>query len=209
MQNLGGSMKRANRVGISLIVLILMPLSIMGQGGGYTGDEVLTITKELAKNLEWPADKVGDLVANIKKAMQGEIYKQEVEPKAITGVFVYRATEAGLILKVMRGSGLATFKSGRKAAEISLRSTSVGAHIGGSAEWGAGLVLGLKKDSDLGGEYTGSARSAVAIDESSSYGVLFTPSAGGSESHSIFVVITGRGLSASAGTSKMTITTSW
>jgi hypothetical protein len=194
--------------GVILAALVARPSS--GQGGAYDLNEIIAITKELGKSLDWPDDKVGDLVANIKKAAQGDIYKQEVAPKGVVGVFVYRATEAGLILKVMRGSGLVTFKGGRKAAEITLRSTSVGAHIGGSAEWGAGLIVGLKKDSDFGGEYSGSSRSAVAIDESSSYGALLTPSATSStDTHAIFVVITGRGLSAGTGGTKLTITTSW
>ncbi len=161
-------MHRAGWIAFGIILAALGSQPSSGPGSAYDINEIIAVTKELGKSLDWPDDKIGDLVANIKKAAQGDIYKQEVAPKGVVGVFVYRATEAGLILKVMRGSGLVTFKAGRKAAEISLRSTSVGAHIGGSAEWGAGLIVGLKKDSDFGGEYSGSSRSAVAIDESSS-----------------------------------------
>jgi hypothetical protein len=177
---------------------------------GFAISEVITITKELGKKLEWPADKITDLVVNLEKAVQEDLYKKEVEQKAVTAVFVYKATEAGLILKIMRGSGLITFKDGKKAAEISLKSSSLGAQIGGSAEWGVGLVMGLTEMSHFGGEYSGSVRKATAVDSSTSSGVVLTPSSNaGKDTHQLFMVTTGRGLSAGVGGAKLTITPSW
>ena len=181
------------------------------QPGGFAISEVVTITKELGKQLEWPADKITDLVVNLEKAVQEDLYKKEVEQRAVTAVFVYKATEAGLILKIMRGSGLITFKDGKKAAEISLKSSSLGAQIGGSAEWGVGLVMGLTDMSRFGGEYSGSVRKATAVDTTTYAGVILTPSsnAGGKDTHRLFMVTTGRGLSAGVGGAKVTITPSW
>ena len=129
----------------------------------------------------------------------------------MTGVFVYRGTEAGLLLKFMRGYGLVSFKGGRQAAKIRIKGKSFGAQVGGSAEWGVGLVMGLNDTSLFGGDYTGSTKRATAADETVNYGELLTPSydAGSKDIHHIFLVITGRGLSAGVARSELTITTSW
>ncbi len=203
-------MHRARRIVFGAILTLLAALPSNGQGRGYDLDQIVALTKELGKAQDWPEEKISDLVINIKKAAEGDIYKQEVAPKGVVGVFAYRATEAGLVVKIMRGTGLVTFTSGRKAAEITLRSTSVGAQVGGSAEWGVGMIVGLKKDTDFGGEYSGAAHDAVVGDDTSTIGALLTSTAGnGTDPHAIFVVKTGRGFSANAGGTKLTITRSW
>jgi hypothetical protein len=196
---------------VVIMTAVVLSLPSTARTGGFGIDEIITITKELGKQLEWPADKTGALLTNLNKAMEDDWYKKEVEKKTVTAVFVYRATEAGLLLKVMRGNGLVTFKDGRKAAEFSIKSTSFGAHIGGSVEWAIGLVMGPADPSNFGGDYSGRMRRATAIDSNSSDGVVLIPSDSieGKNTRQIFLVVSGRGLSAGTGGAKLTITPSW
>lgn len=118
--------------------------------------------------------------------------------KPVSAVFVCRTTEAGLIYRRSSGYGLVTFKGDKEAVEIKLKSSSFGVQIGGSAAWGIGLVMGLKDASHFGGTYSGDEKSATAIDETASGGAVFSNSsyAESKNAHDIFLVITGRGLSA-------------
>jgi len=205
-------MKYSTATGAWIVIGILLwlPLSLFStsQPAGMGIGEIVDIVKGLGKTLEWTNDKIGELVMTLQREVEVDWYKKEAEQKAVTAVFVYRATEAGLVLKIMKGSGLVTFKDGPKGGEISLRSTSVGAHIGGSAEWGVGLVMGTVDKNSFGGEYSGSIRKATAVDSSTNTGVMLVPpnSSGGKISHQIYLVTIGRGLSAGTGGAKIIIT---
>ena len=204
-------MRHAAALALLTVAAVALSLPSTAQRGGYQISEIVTIAQDLGKQLECPEEKIGSLLTNLKKAVEDDSFKTEAAKRNVTGVFVYRAAEAGLLLKILRGHGLVTFRNGRKAGEFTVRSTSFGAHVGGSAEWCIGLVLGLTDQAKFGGDYSGRMRRATAIDSNSADAVIFTPSASpeGAETHQIFLVVSGRGLSAGTGGAKLTITPAW
>ena len=74
--------------------------------------------------------------------------------------------------------------------------------------WGVALVMGLSKDSDLAGDYTGSNVGATAADESTRKALQLSHK-DDDKKHLLWLVAAGRGLSASAGAAKLTVSTAW
>ena len=189
--------------------VICMPIPAPSYAGtGYTNDQVITITRDLGQKIEMSDLKISDLVENFKQVCNQDEYKEATKNKAISAVFVYRATEAGLIYKKMSGSGFILFRQNGKSSRIKLESSSLGAQIGGSAEWGLGLVIGLKDPENFGGAYSGQKRSATAMDSTIARGEVFSNSSSveSNRAHDIMLILTGRGLSAGKSKSKIIIT---
>jgi hypothetical protein len=199
-------MSRLIAGGLFSILACISVSSLLPAENGYTQDEIISITKDLGKKVDMSEDRIGDLVRNFSLVSEQDEFKAATKGRAISAVFVYRSTEAGLLYKRMSGHGFVTFRQG-KTAKIKLTSSSLGAQIGGSAEWGLGLVIGLNDFSHFGGNYAGRKKSATAADSTTAWGDIFSNS-GYSESskiHDICFILTGRGLSAGIGKGKITI----
>ena len=126
-------------------------------------------------------------------------------------VFTYMAGEGGLVVKFMNGEGLISFKDGRQAAPIYIKSWSAGMQAGGSALYGAGVVMGMSNEADFGGDYTGGFTKAIAGDEATPNGNLLSkndPVTGFSD-HLIYMAASARGFYAGVGGAKTTITPGW
>jgi|WetSurMetagenome_2_1015567.scaffolds.fasta_scaffold341185_1 hypothetical protein len=192
---------------ISLAICMSIPI-LSSAESGYTNDEIIAIARDWGQKIEMSDLKISNLVENFKQICKGDEFKQAVKDKAISAVFIYRATEAGLIYKKMSGGGFVFFKQNGKSSKIKLDSSSLGAQIGGSAEWGLGLVIGLKNPADFGGAYSGRRKSATAMDSTTSWGEVFSnsSSAENNKAHDIILILTGRGLSAGNSWGKLIIT---
>jgi len=178
---------------------------------GYDAGMVLRLTEKLARKLEMPEEQKATLLENVRKTVKEEWYKKQVTRRPVMAVFVYRAGEGGLLVKFMKGEGLITFRSGRKAANIDLKSWSAGAQAGGSAVWGVGLVMGLKHPNHFGGDYRGKVQTATAGDKTAQSGTLLSldDDNQGRKAHDILLIMAAAGLSAGVGGAKMTITPGW
>jgi hypothetical protein len=192
---------------ISLAICLSIPTPSSAESG-YTNDEIIAIARDLGQKIEMSDLKISNLVENFKQVCKRDEFKQAAKDKAISAVFVYRATEAGLIYKKMSGGGFVFFKQNGKSSKIKLDSSSLGAQIGGSAEWGLGLVIGLKNPEDFGGAYSGRRKSATAMDSTTAWGEVFSnsSSAESNKAHDIILILTGRGLSAGNSRGKLVIT---
>jgi hypothetical protein len=191
---------------ISIVVCMSIP-ALSSAERGYTSDEVIAAAKDLGQKIEMSDLKITDLVENCKQVFNQDEYKNATKDKVISAVFVYRATEAGLIYKKMSGDGLVLFRQSGKSSKIKLSSSSLGAQIGGSAEWGLGLVLGLKDPADFGGVYSGQRKNATAVNSSTARGEVFSSSnsADSKKAHDILLILTGSGLSAGNSKGKLII----
>jgi len=199
-------MRRLTAIGLVSLVACASISLVSSAGTAYTNDEIITVTRDLGKKIEMSDEKIGDLVQNFKQVSEQAEFKDALKNRAITAVFVYRSTEAGLLYKRMSGHGIVAFKNG-KSSTIKLTSSSLGAQIGGSAEWGLGLVIGLKDPSHFGGNYSGQKKSATAVDSTTSWPEIFSNSdyAESTRIHDICFVVTGRGLSAGVSKGRITI----
>jgi hypothetical protein len=111
--------------------------------------------------------------------------------------------EGGLLVKVKKGHGLARLEGEAGDARLSFKSVTVGAQIGGSSEWGLGLVLGLTSPRIFGGDYSGGTVAATMAESGTSMMELTSKQA--MDGHKIYLIGTATGASANAGGGKLTI----
>ena len=175
----------------------------------YSMQEVINKTKYLALQKEMPPEKIRWLINALKASYDDPWFKEQIKKQPVRGVFVYSSGEGGFVIKYMKGDGLASFKNGRQNGTIYLSSWSAGAIIGGAATWAVGLVMGLQNQSDFGGDYTGKLLQATAADETAPNAMYLSSRKEGQASHSLYILVSSRGLTADAGGTKLNITPDW
>ena len=138
-------------------------------------------------------------------------YTELVAGRPVSAVFVYRSTEAGLLYKRRSGHGTIVFRNPSATVPLRLSGSSFGASIGGSAEWGVGLVLDLKENRQFGGNYEGEERGATAADSTAPSVARFSNAAyvDAGKAHELLLIVTARGLSAGVANGKITLTPEW
>jgi hypothetical protein len=195
--------------GFVACVVVARPASTAPQG--YSMAETVALVRSLGEALEMPGEKLDDLTRNLKTVAADPWYARVVAGRPVSAVLVYRSTEAGLIYKRRSGSGLAAINRSGARVPVKLSGSSLGASIGGAAEWGVGLVLGLKEDRHFGGTYQGDEQSATAIDSTTPVAAHFSNRAyvEAGRVHDVLFVVAARGLSAGVSTWKVTITPEW
>jgi len=177
---------------------------------GYGVGEIKKVAGKLAKAMEIDNSKRADVMNALDRGLQSSEFKEGVKDKPVSAVFVYRAGEGGVIVKFLKGDGKISFAGGRQKGTIYIKAVSAGAQIGGSAVWGVGLVMGLKKADYFGGDYTGKATHATAGDESAPGGQFLSLDTEEEEKkHDILLLFSGRGLSAGVGGETLSITPDW
>ena len=197
-------MKRTLTWAVAAFLWLLIPG--FGRPASYSQEEILAEVKRLAKKMELAPDKAFELTNKVKATLSDtSVLPEEVKNSPVNAVLIYSAVEAGLVVKHMNGKGLVSFEKGRKEAPIYLRSWSAGAMIGGSAQWGVGLVLDLKDEDDFGGEYKGETKNSTIADTTAQGGTLLA----NKRAQKIFMITIGRGFSAGIGNVKLTITPGW
>jgi len=174
--------------------------------GGYSEAEVEALVQSLGEQHSLSKEKLLTLTRSVSTHLSSPELQKVIAAKPIRAVFVYNAGEGGLVVKFMSGKGLATIRGGHSAAKISLKSVSAGAQIGGSAMWGVGLMMGLKKESDFGGDYTGEMKGATAAELTAGRPLVLTREHMPQE---LWVFTTGRGLSAGVSGVKLTVVPEW
>jgi hypothetical protein len=69
--------------------------------------------------------------------------------------------------------------------------------------------MGLQKESDFGGDYTGKLLQATAADETAANAMYLSSRQEGQASHSLYILVSSRGLTADAGATKLNIMPDW
>jgi hypothetical protein len=201
-------MVRYIAAGIITIVICMSIPALSSAESGYTSEEIIAAARDLGKKIEMSDLKIASLVENYKQVCTQDEYIKATKEKSISAVFVYGASEAGLLYKKMSGNGFILFKQSGRSAKIKLNSSSFGAQIGGSAEWGLGLVFGLKDPEDFGGVYSGQRKNATAVNSTTAFGEVFSNSNSveSKKAHDIMLILTGSGLSAGNSRGNLLIT---
>lgn len=186
-----------------------MGLAASVSAAEYSRQEVIAQTRSLALKKEMPPEKIRWLINALEAVYDDPWFKEQIRQQPVKGVMVYSSGEGGFVVKYMKGDGLASFKNGRQKGTIFLSSWSAGAIIGGAATWAVGLVMGLQKESDFGGDYTGKLLQAAAADETAPNAMHLFSSKEGKAAHSLYILVSSRGLTADAGGTKLSITPDW
>ena len=192
-----------------VIIFIGLGFNLSAAAAEYSRQEVINLTNYLALQKEMPSEKIRSLINALKASYDDPWFKAQIKKQPVRGVFVYSSGEGGFVVKYMKGDGLASFKNGGQKGTIFLSSWSAGAIIGGAATWAVGLVMGLQKESDFGGDYTGKLLQATAADETVPSAIHLTSQKEGKAAHSLYILISSRGLTADAGGTKLNITPDW
>ena len=192
-----------------VIFFIGLGFTISAAAAEYSKQEVINLTNYLALQKEMPPEKTRWLINALKASYDDPWFIEQIKKQPVRGVFVYSSGEGGFVVKYMKGDGLASFKNGRQKGTIFLSSWSAGAIIGGAATWAVGLVMGLQKESDFGGDYTGKLLQATAADKTAPNAMHLTSQKEGKAIHELYILVSSRGLTADAGGTKLNITPDW
>lgn len=163
---------------------------------GYAAEEVNAIAKVLAKEIDMPGASRDVVLDRLKRLLPQADFKRQMKKAPVTGVFAYQMGEGGFIVKVKEGKGRVVFKAEGKHLDLSMEATTVGAQIGGSSQWGVGLIMGLEDPTEFGGKYEGENYNATA----GTKGVLTSTLVpkGATVPHKVMLLGTAKGLSAGA-----------
>ncbi|MBN1664274.1 MAG: hypothetical protein JW943_11795 [Deltaproteobacteria bacterium] len=188
-------------------ILVFMPPN--GQAAGFTKEAIDFEARSLLNQMEITRDVNFKLKNRLSAALSNDAALNEaMKASGVHAVFTYACGEGGIVFKYMGGDGLISFVNGRKAAPFTLKGWSAGAMIGGSAQWGIGLVIGEADENDFGGAYRGGLRGATAW-EAATKNMLFLRSAKEKKYHELYIISTSRGLSAGVGGTIMQLTPDW
>ena len=192
-------MKHAVKV-IGVLALVSLPAAA-GQPSPYSSKEVLTTGHRLAEKIGMPEEKRLLVENRLSTILRGPKFQARTGGAPVFGVFAYQMGEGGLIVKVKSGKGVLRFHDEGDDASLQMKSVAVGAMVGGSSEWGIGLVTGLEAIDDFGGDYSGDTKNAAA----GSAGAGVTELASKQHFHKVYLIGSASGLTANAGSGKLTI----
>ena len=169
-----------------------------------SNDLIVADARAVATALGMPLDRQELVLKRLDVALRGgKVLRRN--GSAVNGVFAFQLGEGGLLWKVAHGKGLARFVGNPPDKTFSIKGSSFGASIGGSSEWGVGLVMGLQRVDYFGGDYRGRDTGATAADASTDVAALSRSVQGAPElAHDIYLVGAGAGLSAGASRAKLT-----
>lgn len=180
-----------------------------GKLGAYEDKAIPKAAQALVDAFEMPEDKADEVVAQLKVTLGSAKFKALRDGAAVNAIFVYTIGEGGFVVKFLGGHGVIDFKGGKQGGKFKMKSTSIGAQVGGSREWGIGLVMGLTRQEHFGGVYTGSFSGAIGADEGTTLSRLERVKGDDeAKAHDVWLIGRARGLSAGVGKTKLTITMS-
>lgn len=158
------------------------------------------IAEKLAQKIGMPNERQERVLRRLGLAL----VKEHIAKDKKVCVFAYQMGEGGFIVKQTRGKGV--IECAGDARNFTIKSTTFGAMIGGSSEWGVGLVFGITSSSSFGGDYKGSTRGATAGDASTNVTELKLAGTVAPERyHELFMIGAAAGLSANAGGARLTL----
>ena len=170
---------------------------------GMGTKEVLATASRLAQQIAMPPDKRALVERRLAALMKDARFQAKYQSTPIRGVLAYQMGEGGFVVKVKKGHGVVKLEGEAGEAKLVLKSVTVGAQIGGSSEWGLGLVLGLSSPRIFGGDYSGGTVGATMAE--SGTGMMELTSKQAADGHKVYLIGTAAGASANAGGGKLTI----
>jgi hypothetical protein len=187
----------------ALALALLASSPTVAHAGGGASKELVATASRLAQELGMPPDKRALIERRLAALLEEPRFHAKYAGAPIRGVLAYQMGEGGMIVKVKKGHGLVHLDGEAGDAKLVLKSVTVGAQIGGSSEWGVGLVIGLTSPRLFGGDYSGGTVAATIADAGTSMMELTSKQA--MDAHKVYLIGTASGASANAGGGKLTI----
>jgi hypothetical protein len=165
--------------------------------------QVQATASRLAQALRMPPDKRAAVETRLASLLRDPRFAAKYGALGIYGVFAYQMGEGGLLVKVKKGHGISRLEGEAGDVRLMIKSVTVGAQIGGSSEWGIGLVLGLRDARGFGGDYSVETVAATFADASNS--MMALTSKNPTAPHQLYLIGSASGASANAGGGSLTI----
>lgn len=150
-------------------------------------------------------DKASEIKGKVDKVLKRRW--SELDSEGVMGVGAFRMGGGGLLIKVTKGDGVMSFADD-KTVNYTMKSTGIGANIGGAGMWGVMLLVGLKVKKGFGGSYKGSDKGATFAEESTALNVM-SHRGEQAHAHDVYFISSSSGALATAGASKFTIAVRW
>ena len=167
----------------------------------WSPEGIVGAARELSEKIGTPIDKAQPALDRLREKLGDAGLASRV-----AAVVAYQMGEGGLIVKVKKGKGMVRFKRGGENF-LMLKSVTVGANVGGSSEWGVGVVVDLQKDAAFGGKYKGKMTGATAGDASVAVNDLHRSDVSDPTfANRLILIGSASGLSANAGEAELTVT---
>ncbi len=189
--------------GLAVALALTLAAATPARADGLPAKEVLATASRLARALGMPPEKRVLVERRLAALMDDARFVAKYRTTPIRGVLAYQMGEGGFVVKVKKGRGLVRLDGDGADARLALKSVTVGAQIGGSSEWGVGLVLGLTTPRAFGGDYSGGTVAATMAE--SGTGMMELTSKQAMDAHKVYLIGTASGASANAGGGKLTI----
>lgn len=185
------------------VALAWVAFASTARAEGMGAKECVATADRLARELGMPADKRALVGKRLAAVMEDARFQTKYRGLPVRGVLAYQMGEGGFVVKVKKGHGLARLEGEAGDAKLVIKSVTVGAQIGGSSEWGVGLVLGLTTPKVFGGDYSGGTVTATMAE--SGTGMMELTSKTAMDGHKVYLIGTASGASANAGGGSLTI----
>lgn len=173
----------------------------------HSYDALEAQARSLADELGMPVDRRDLALTRLRNAFLNGKVAAFSKDAGINGIFAFQMGEGGFLVKVKKGSGLASLSSVEPRVPLQFKSVTFGAQVGGGSEWGFGVILGLRNTAVFGGEYEGNTRGATAGSESVNITKLTKRGLSTTDPsyHELYLVSVAKGLSAGAAIGNLTI----
>jgi hypothetical protein len=192
-----------NRSALFLAAMMALGSSAsLARADGIGKKEALAMASKLAQQISMPVEKRVLVEKRLAAVMDDPKFHAKYGNTPIKGVLAYQIGEGGLIVGVKKGHGLAKLAGEASDDKLVLKGVTVGAQIGGSSEWGLGLVFGLSAPRAFGGDYSGTAAAATMAEAGTANMELTSK---GADAHKVYLLGTAAGASANAGGGSLTI----
>lgn len=167
----------------------------------FDDDQVRAQAVDLMGQLDISATQRVTLQERLDAFLAHPEFVEARQDVGVQAVGVYRWGEGGMVVKILRGDGTLRFAGDDRVHRFEIEATSIGAQVGGSANWGVVVALGLPSKRAISGTYGGSVTTATALEETAGTFRMVHKNSG----HTVYFVGIAAGLSANAAESKLVL----
>jgi hypothetical protein len=168
---------------------------------GYTRTQAVDLSDKLTQRLGVDPDQ---RIA-VRERLNTWLSENQNSQLPIEGVLAYKMGQGGVIVAVTKGKGLVRYYGQDKDHQLEISGVSGGAQIGGSSEFGVGVILGQNAPETFSGKYNVGNVNATSPDGSTNVAEL-TKRDAPAGSGKVILVGSATGLSATVAAGQLSLT---
>jgi hypothetical protein len=188
---------------LGVFFLLLPRASFAVTQKGYTQSEAVALGDKLTAELGVATDQ--------RVVVRERLTKWLAENRApgtapISGVLAYQMKEGGVIVSVTKGKGIVRYFGDERDRPLKLSGVTGGAQIGGSSQFGVGVILGADPAKNLSGKYRVTHLGTTQPEAKTNVAELAKKNAEPGQGDKLVLIGTAAGLSATAAAGDLKVT---